>query len=99
MADDAAARPRDGLRSGRLVEFDVTLVDPVPAIMPPQHDAVQQLSGDRPARDNDSPEVPGPGPGRPVPVSHIVGVGAVARRGHVGELHAKNRPARDRRTR
>jgi hypothetical protein len=74
---------RNGPRSSRPVGFNVTLVDPVPAIMPPQHDAVQQLSGDRPARDNDPPEVPGPGPGGPVPLSHDIGVCAIVRRGHV----------------
>jgi hypothetical protein len=99
MAVGAVARSRDGLRSCRLVGFNVTLVDPVPAIMPPQHDAVQQLSGDRPARDNGPPEVPGSGPGRPFPLSHDIGVGAIMRRRHVPETHAKSRPAPDRRTR
>ena len=99
MADGAVARSRNGPRSGRLGGFNVTLVDPVPAIVPPQHDAVQQLSGDRPARDNNPPEVPGPGPGRPFPLSHDIGVRAIVRRGHVRETHAKSRPAPDRRTR
>jgi hypothetical protein len=99
MADRAVARSCNGLRSGRPVGFNVTLVNPVPAIMPPQHDAVQQLSGDRPARDNGPPEVPGSGPGRPFPLSHNIGVGAIMRRGHVRETHAKSRPAPDRRTR
>jgi hypothetical protein len=83
MADGAVARSRDDLRSGRLGGLNVTLVDPVPAIVPPQHDAVQQLSGDRPARDNDPPEVPGSGPGRPLPLSHDIGVGAIVRRRHI----------------
>lgn len=70
--------------------FNETLVDPVPAIMPSPHFAVQQFSRDRPARHDHPPEVPRPGPGRSCAAPRKFGSDAVLLLDHAGASRAQN---------